>query len=181
MAQARSNTVSERNRLNTTLHSANTKKRNKLVDLYVDRKALIFSYILRSFVQILVVFLSISLIPCSCGVDVFFFHFPLDLYIIGRTPWTSDRLVARPLHKWRTAQTQNKRAHIHTHTHTQNIHVRSGIRTNYQSVRTSKDNSCLEVRSHRDSPRLRETNFPAAQMRSQHKLGRLLQWLMKKH
>jgi hypothetical protein len=24
-------------------------------------------------------------------------------------------------------------------------------------------------------------NFPAAQIRSQHKLGRLLQWLMKKH
>jgi hypothetical protein len=31
----------------------------------------------------------------------------------GRTPWTSDQLVARPLPKHRTTQTQNK--HIHTH------------------------------------------------------------------
>jgi hypothetical protein len=29
----------------------------------------------------------------------------------GRTPWTSDQLVARPLPKHRTTQTQNK--HIH--------------------------------------------------------------------
>jgi hypothetical protein len=35
----------------------------------------------------------------------------------GRTPWTSDQPVARPLPKHRTTQTQNKRTHTHTHTH----------------------------------------------------------------
>jgi hypothetical protein len=30
----------------------------------------------------------------------------------GRTPWTGDQLVTRPLPKHRTTQTQNK--HIHT-------------------------------------------------------------------
>jgi hypothetical protein len=39
------------------------------------------------------------------------FQFP-DLFTIGRTPWTSDQLVARPLPKHRTAQTQIK--HIYT-------------------------------------------------------------------
>jgi hypothetical protein len=36
-----------------------------------------------------------------------FVQFP-DLFTIGRTPWTCDELVARPLPKHRTAQTQNK-------------------------------------------------------------------------
>jgi hypothetical protein len=40
----------------------------------------------------------------------FQFH---DHFTDGRTPWTSDQLVARPLPKHRTTQTQNK--HIHTH------------------------------------------------------------------
>jgi hypothetical protein len=31
-----------------------------------------------------------------------------DLFTIRRTPWTSDQLIARPLSKHRTAQTQNK-------------------------------------------------------------------------
>jgi hypothetical protein len=39
------------------------------------------------------------------------FHFTLDLYTIGRTPWTNDRPVGRPLPKYRTTQTQNKHAH----------------------------------------------------------------------
>jgi hypothetical protein len=38
-----------------------------------------------------------------------FFHLSLDLYTIGRTPWTSDWAVARPVPKYRTTQTQNKR------------------------------------------------------------------------
>jgi hypothetical protein len=33
--------------------------------------------------------------------------FSLDLYTIGRTPWTSDRPVARPLPKHRASETQN--------------------------------------------------------------------------
>jgi hypothetical protein len=47
----------------------------------------------------------------------------LDLFTIGRTPWISDQLVARPLSKHRTAQTQNK------HIYTPNIYALSGIRT----------------------------------------------------
>jgi hypothetical protein len=33
----------------------------------------------------------------------------LDFYTVGKTPWTGDQLVARPLPAHRTAQTQNKR------------------------------------------------------------------------
>jgi hypothetical protein len=36
------------------------------------------------------------------------FHF-LDFYKVGRTPWTGDQPVARPLPIHRTEQTQNKR------------------------------------------------------------------------
>jgi hypothetical protein len=35
-----------------------------------------------------------------------------DHFTDGRIPWTSDQLVARPLPKHRTTQTQNK--HVHT-------------------------------------------------------------------
>jgi hypothetical protein len=41
-----------------------------------------------------------------------FFSF-LILYIVGRTPWTGDQPVARPLPMHRTPQTQNKHT-IHT-------------------------------------------------------------------
>jgi hypothetical protein len=37
-----------------------------------------------------------------------FFSF-LILYTVGRTPWTGDQPVARPLPAHRTTQTQNKR------------------------------------------------------------------------
>jgi hypothetical protein len=57
-------------------------------------------------------FISFPLIPYSYGSSLFF---SLDLYTIGRTLWTSDRPVARPLPKHRTTQTQNN-AHTHTHT-----------------------------------------------------------------
>jgi hypothetical protein len=59
------------------------------------------------------------------------------IFTDGRTPWTSDQLVARPLPKHTTAQTQNK------HIHTPNIHALSGIRTQDPSVRASEDSSCL--------------------------------------
>jgi hypothetical protein len=36
-----------------------------------------------------------------------FFRF-LILYIVGRTPWTGDQPVARPLPTHRRTQTQNK-------------------------------------------------------------------------
>jgi hypothetical protein len=38
----------------------------------------------------------------------FFFSF-LILYTVGRTPWTGDQPVSRPLPMHRTTQTQNKR------------------------------------------------------------------------
>jgi hypothetical protein len=50
------------------------------------------------------------------------FQFP-DLFTIGRIPWTGDQLVARPLPKHLTAQTQNK------HIYTPNIYALGGIRT----------------------------------------------------
>jgi hypothetical protein len=37
----------------------------------------------------------------------------LILYTVGRTPWTGDQPVARPLPTYRTTQTQNKRTDIH--------------------------------------------------------------------
>jgi hypothetical protein len=49
---------------------------------------------------------------------------PLDLgsfisflipYTVGRTPWTGDQLVARPIPIDRTIQTQNKRTQISVH------------------------------------------------------------------
>jgi hypothetical protein len=39
-----------------------------------------------------------------------FFQF-LNLYTVGRTPWTGDQPVARPPPTHRTTQTQNKRTH----------------------------------------------------------------------
>jgi hypothetical protein len=33
----------------------------------------------------------------------------LILYTVGRTPWTGDQSVAKPLPAYRTTQTQNKR------------------------------------------------------------------------
>jgi hypothetical protein len=65
------------------------------------------------------------------------------IFTDGRNPWTSDKLVARPLPKHRTTQTQNKRIHTHTHTHTPNIHILSGIRTHDLSVGASEDSSYL--------------------------------------
>jgi hypothetical protein len=35
----------------------------------------------------------------------------LNLYAVGRTPWTGDQPVAKPLPTHRTTQTQNKRTH----------------------------------------------------------------------
>jgi hypothetical protein len=72
------------------------------------------------------------------------FHFSLDLYINGRTPWASDRPVTMPLRKHRTKQTQNKS------THTPNIHAVGGIRTHDHSVRASEDSSCLRPLGNRD-------------------------------
>jgi hypothetical protein len=67
----------------------------------------------------------------------FFFHF--DHFTDGRTPWTSDQLVARPLSKHRTTQTQNKHVHI------PNIHALCRIRIHDPGFRASEDSTCLMV------------------------------------
>jgi hypothetical protein len=104
---------------------------------------------INSFVIIL---LFIPLIPYFYGVEVRLLVF----YTIGRTPWTSDRPVARPLSKHKTTQTQNKRTHTHTHTHTYtytytpNIHDLSGIRTHDHGLQASEDSSCLRPLGYRN-------------------------------
>jgi hypothetical protein len=54
-------------------------------------------------------------------------------YTDGRTPWTCDQPVARPLHTHR----------INAHT---NIHALRGIRTHDPSFRANEDSSCLRPR-----------------------------------
>jgi hypothetical protein len=44
--------------------------------------------------------------------DVGRFFIFLILYTVGRTPWTGDQPVARPLPTHRTTQTQNKRTQL---------------------------------------------------------------------
>jgi hypothetical protein len=60
----------------------------------------------------------------------------LNLKKASRTPWTGDQPVARMLPTHRTAQTQKNA----------NIHVSSGIRTQFPSVRAWDDISCLGPR-----------------------------------
>jgi hypothetical protein len=67
----------------------------------------------------------------------------------GRTPWTGDQPVARPLPTQRTTQTEQTRARTHTH-----IHPLSGIWTHVPSVRASEDSSCLTPRGHCDRRRI---------------------------
>jgi hypothetical protein len=69
------------------------------------------------------------------GLDLFFsFLIP---YTVGRTPWTGDQPVARPLPAHRTTQTQTSMP-------------LSGIRTHDISVRASEDSSFLRPRSYCD-------------------------------
>jgi hypothetical protein len=84
--------------------------------------------------QILNYFFSLALQPPWALASAIQFH---DHFTDGRTPWTSDQLVARPLPKHRTTQTQNK------HIHTPNIHALCGIRNNDPSFRASEESSYL--------------------------------------
>jgi hypothetical protein len=75
----------------------------------------------------------ISCIHSSMALQPFVGPWPLLqfrnlFYTDGRTRWTSDQPVARPLPKHRTTQTQNKRVP------TPNIHALSGIRTHDPSI-----------------------------------------------
>jgi hypothetical protein len=73
----------------------------------------------------------------------FQFH---DHFTEGRTPWTGDQLVARPLPKYRTTQTLNKRIH------TQNIRALCGLRTHNPGFRASEDSTCLRPFGYLDRP-----------------------------
>jgi hypothetical protein len=65
----------------------------------------------------------------------------LNLHTVGRTPWTGDFPVARPLPAHRTTQTESTQA---------DTHALSGIRTHDPSVRVGEDGSCLRPRGHRE-------------------------------
>jgi hypothetical protein len=67
-----------------------------------------------------------------------------DHFTDGRSPWTSDQLVARPLPKHRTTQKQNK------HIHFPNIHALSGIRNHDLGFRASEDSICHRPLGYRD-------------------------------
>jgi hypothetical protein len=71
-------------------------------------------------------------------------HFRNHFSQIRRTPWASDHLVAKPLPKHRTTQTQKKHIHI------PNIHALSVIRTHDPSVRASEDSLCFRPRGYCD-------------------------------
>jgi hypothetical protein len=66
-------------------------------------------------------------------------------YTFGRTPWTGDQLVARPLpvHKHRKT---------HTHTQTPNVHALSGIRIRGPGFRATEDSACLKPLGYRERP-----------------------------
>jgi hypothetical protein len=72
------------------------------------------------------------------------FLVPLIIFTDGRTPWTGDQLVSRPLPKHRTTQTQNKRMYI------PNIHALCGIRTHDPGFRESEDSICLRQLDYRE-------------------------------
>jgi hypothetical protein len=67
----------------------------------------------------------------------------LIIFTVGRTPWTEDRAVARPLPTHRTTQTHHKSRHT-------DIHASSEIRTCDPRVRAGEDVSCLRPRRHCD-------------------------------
>jgi hypothetical protein len=61
----------------------------------------------------------------------------------GRTPWTGDQLVARPL-------PAHKHRKTHTHKQTPNIHTLSRIRIHDPGFRASEDSACLRPLCYRD-------------------------------
>jgi hypothetical protein len=57
----------------------------------------------------------------------------------GRTAWTGDQPVARPLH----AQTEQHKQNKHKHNHSS-----SGIRTHDPSIWADEESSCLRTHNH---------------------------------
>jgi hypothetical protein len=58
-------------------------------------------------------------------------------WTVGRTPWASNQLVARPLPVYKHRKT-------HIYTQTLNIHALSRIRTHDPGFRASEDSACLK-------------------------------------
>jgi hypothetical protein len=87
------------------------------------------------------IFFSLDLHPAWALASDFEFY---DHFTDGRTLWTSDQLVARPLPKHSTTQTQNKHIRI------PNIHALCGIRTHDPGFRVSEDSTCLRTLGYRD-------------------------------
>jgi hypothetical protein len=84
-----------------------------------------FLLLITSFISVYTFFFNGSSSPFRA---LAFYSVPKTFFTVGRTAWTSDQLVARPLPKHRTTQTQNKRIH------TANIHALNGIQTQVSSV-----------------------------------------------
>jgi hypothetical protein len=78
-------------------------------------------------------FFSLAVQPPWALASDFQFH---DHFTDGRTHWTSDQLVARPLPKHKTTQTQNK--------HIPNTHALCEIRTHDPGFRASEDSTLLD-------------------------------------
>jgi hypothetical protein len=66
------------------------------------------------------------------------------IFADGRTPWTGDQPVSRPLPKPRTTNTQNKRTHT-----TSNIHDLCGLRTHDLGFRAIEDSTFLSPLGYR--------------------------------
>jgi hypothetical protein len=75
------------------------------------------------------------------GLGRFLFQFP-NLHTGGKTPWTGDQLVARPLPK-------HSKTHIHTIKHPC---PQGGIRTRNHGLRAMEDCSWLRPLGYRDRP-----------------------------
>jgi hypothetical protein len=89
---------------------------NSTRDLHVLSKAiladvaiLIYGYV--SHIQINEISISMALQPFVGPWPIFQFR---NVYTVGRTPWTGDQPVTRPLPTHTTTQTQFKRTHRHT-------------------------------------------------------------------
>jgi hypothetical protein len=104
----------------------------------VDNTRPVRALIVQKLLTIAPEFFSLLLLPIW---SISQFH---DHFTDGRTPWVSDQLVARPLSKHRTTETQNKRIR------TPNIHVLCGVRTHNPGFRASEDSAYLGALGYRD-------------------------------
>jgi hypothetical protein len=85
-----------------------------------------------------------ALEPLGPWLVIFEFH---DYFTDGRTLWTGDQLVTRPLPKHRTTQTQNK------HTQIPNIHALCGIEPTIEASERAKTIHALDPSATETGPR----------------------------